>query len=125
MSSPMKYVLDVLASVAEIEWARCVGGEEPWPPEPPFIAWRFKEANPETEAKIVDAVKSFSGSIEWEIRQGRRNWIIEPALFAEYASTFRVDVDALRSYGTKFPSETRHALADASRLADYLRSRLL
>lgn len=121
----MKAVLDVLALLGEIEWARCVGGETPPPPEPPFIAWRFKKASPETEARIVEAVSGYSGATEWTITKGERNWVIEPAAFERFARSFRVDVEALQRFGAEYPSETRTALSDAIRLAEHLGARLL
>jgi hypothetical protein len=119
----MRAVLDVLSALGEVEWVRCVGGTVPL--RPPFVAWRFKTPDRTTEERIVEAVQSYRGSTAWVMRKGERNWVIEPADFAAYATKFRVDVEALQSFGTECPSETRQALEDATNLANYLRERLL
>jgi hypothetical protein len=123
MNSPMTAVRDVVGLLGEIEWARCVGGVEPL--RPPFLAWRFKHPVERVEQMIVDAVVSYSGVIEWVMRKGARNWVIEPAGFAAYAAKFQRDVDAVQSFGAEFPSQTSAALEDAIRLADHLRRSLI
>ena len=125
MSSPMKAVLDVLASLGEIEWARCVGRDSPPPSEPPFIAWRFKRRDEKAEERIAKAVHAYSGTTRWTIKKGERNWVIEPVAFEEFGRDFRVDVEALRAFGSTFPTETRVALDDAVKLAEHLRTCLL
>lgn len=104
----MNAILDVLEVVDEIEWARCVGGDDPL--RAPFIVWRFKNPIQDTEERIVDAVKTYSGATEWTIKKGPRNWVIEPAAFDKFARNFRLDVDAKDRFGIEFPSETRTAL---------------
>jgi hypothetical protein len=123
--TPAKAVLDVLALLGEVEWARCVGNEAPPRKEPPFVAWRFKEPDDGTEARIVEAVKAYSGGMKWVIKKGERNWVIEPAVFESFARKFRVDIEALRSFGVEFPFETDKALTDIVRLAEHLRNRLV
>ena len=119
----MKAVLDVLAALDEVEWARCVGGDDPL--RPPFLAWRFKKAAQDFEAKITEALKAYSGATEWTIKKGERNWVIEPVALENFARSFRVDVDALHRFGLEFPTETRTALSDAVELARHLRKTLL
>ncbi|HYQ01541.1 MAG TPA: hypothetical protein VER96_22865 [Polyangiaceae bacterium] len=119
----MKAVLDVLVALDELEWARCVGGDEPL--RPPYVAWRFKIPDKDVEMRIVDAVNTYNGPTEWTISKGRRNWVIGPLAFEKFAKDFRVDVEASRQFGRKFPSETRKALSDASVLAGHLRKVLL
>jgi hypothetical protein len=121
----MKPVLDVLALLGEIEWARPVGSEAPETLRPPFLAWRFKSPEPQTEAAIVRAVEMYKGQASWVIEKGERNWVIGPAEFQKFSRGFRRDVEALQAFGQEFPSETRTALADATRLAEYLRRELL
>jgi hypothetical protein len=118
MSSPIKQVLDVLALQGDLEWARCVGGGNP--PRPPFVAWRFKAPDVELERRIAEAVRSYEGPVEWIVRKGDRNWVIEPSAFWTYAASFRVDVEALQGFGEEFPSETKAALDDAAGLAAHL-----
>jgi hypothetical protein len=119
----MKAVLEVLSAVGEVEWVRCVGGIAPL--RPPFVAWRFKTPDRTTEDRIVDAVQSYRGATVWRISKGERNWVIEPADFATYARRFRVDVNALQSFGAECPSDTLRALEDAFHLANHLRRRLV
>lgn len=119
----MKAILEVLRALDEIEWARCVGGDEPL--RPPFIAWRFKTPSADAEARIVKAVRTYSGATEWTIKKGERNWVIEPVAFESFARGFRLDIEAIQRFGMEFPFETRTALADASGLAGHLRKALL
>src|SRR4051812_13310791 len=114
MNSPMKAIRDVLGLQGELEWARCVGGVEPL--RPPFIAWRYKNADEKTEKKIVEAVTGYAGPVEWTIRKGERNWVIEPAAFRTFATSFRIDVEALQRFGEEFPLETNAALNDVASL---------
>ena len=123
MTSPMKAIRDVLELQGDLEWARCVGGVEPL--RPPFIAWRYKNADEKTEKKIVEAVRCYAGSVEWTVRKGERNWVIEPAVFRTYATSFRVDVEALQRFGEEFPSETNAALNDVASLAEHLQKELV
>lgn len=120
----MKPVLDVLALLGELEWARPVGSEAPETLRPPFLAWRFRNPEPHTEA-IVRAVELYKGQTRWVIENSERNWVIGPAEFQRFARGFRRDVEALQAFGQEFPSETQTALADATRLAEYLRRELL
>ena len=119
----MKAVLDVLAAVEPIEWARFVGGTDPL--RPPYVAWRFTRDDGEVETRIVDAVRAWRGPTEWTIHKGRRNWVIEPTKLARYAARFRLDVEAARQFGIEFPGETCTALEDARSLAEHLRTKLL
>jgi len=123
MSSPMKAVLDILASQGDLEWTRCVGGIEPL--RPPFVAWRYKTPDEQTEKRIVEAVRSYVSPVEWTVRKGERNWVIEPATFRTYATRFRVDVEALQRFGEEFPSETNAALNDVAGLAAHLQKTLI
>jgi hypothetical protein len=123
MSSPIKHVLDVLALLGELEWARVVGGDEPL--RPPFVIWRFKQPDADTEVSLTRAVHAYSGAVEWAISKGERNWVIAPTGFSAYATNFRVDVEAIKRFGSEFPLQTRQALADAPRLAEYLRRTLV
>lgn len=123
MSSPIKVILDVLASQGELEWARCVGDVEPL--RPPFVAWRFKIPGGSTEMAIVDAVRCYAGPVEWAIDKGERNWVIQPAAFRTYATSFRSDGEALQRFASEFPSETHAALEDIASLTAHLRKELL
>lgn len=121
--SPISAVLDVLGAIDEIEWARCVGGDDPL--RPPFVAWRFKNPRQDVEAMIAEAVVAYSGPTEWTINKGERNWVIEPAKFRQFARNFRLDTEASQRFGIEFPAETQAALYDAAEFAAYLRRALL
>ena len=125
MSGPIKAVLEVLALLKDIEWARCVGDETASSLSPPLVAWRYKTPDAKAEVKIVEAVGNYSGAMGWSVEKGDRNWVISPAEFKEFASGFRLDVDAFRAFGAQYPSRTRLALADAVPLAAHLRRILL
>jgi hypothetical protein len=122
MSGPMKAVRDVLELQGDLEWARCVGGVDPL--RPPFIAWRYATPDEKSETRLTEAMKRYAGPVEWTIRKGERNWVIEPASFQEYAKRFRVDAEALQRFGEEFPSDTNAALDDAPNLAAHLRREL-
>jgi hypothetical protein len=132
MSGPLKPVLDILAALGELEWARCVGGT--YPPDrsggyggasrPPLLAWRFKAPDRQLEQRIVAAVESYSGSVDWSVTTNGRNWSIVPVVFDRYAADFRVDVEAMQQFGQDFPTETKAANDDAARLAEHLEKEL-
>lgn len=123
MSSPTKILREVLEAHGDIEWARCVGGDDPL--RPPFIAWRYQRPDARLEKRIVDAVNGYRGRVVWAIRKGERNWVIEPAAFRSYAKDFRVDVEAMIGFGETFPMETRSALDEVSMLAEHLKRELV
>jgi hypothetical protein len=118
-----KAIVDLLCVLDEVEWARCVGSDEPL--YPPYCVWRFKHPKSEIEMAIVDAVKSYVGATEWTINKGRRNWVIEPLAFERFARSFRVDVEAGERFAAEHPAETRTALSDVVTLTDHLRHILL
>ena len=126
MSSPMKIVLDVLASLGELEWARCVGGTEPL--RPPFVAWRFRHPDDGTNEKIVNATRSYVGLVEWVADKEKRNlnwnWVIQPAMLRAHAKNFRTDGEALQHFAAEYRSETHAALDDIAAFAEHLRERL-
>ena len=124
MSAAMRPVLEVLEALSEVEWSRAVGGLEPL--RPPFVAWRFKNVGDERIAtSISEAVREYQGSVEWTMTRGERNWVIEPASFHRYASSFRVDVDALSRFAAEYPKEARRFLDDVPKLAEHLRRSLM
>lgn len=123
MSRAMKAVLDVLAALGELEWARPVGDVDPL--RPPLIAWRFKYADERITASILDAVRAYRGSVEWSMTRGDRNCVIEPAPFKRYAADFRVDVDALSKFAAERPNDARAFLEDVPRFAEHLRRSLM
>lgn len=120
MSGPLKPVLDILAALGELEWARCVGGTD----RPPLLAWRFKAPDKQLEQRIVAAVQSYSGCVDWSVTTNGRNWSIVPVVFDRYAAAFRVDVEAMQQYGQDFPAETKAANDNAARLAEHLEKEL-
>ena len=121
--SSMKMVLDVLASLGDLEWARCVGGLEPL--RPPLVAWRFRNPDESTNERIVKATTSYTGLVEWVADKGARNWVIQPAMFQTYAMNFRTDGEALQRFAVEHPSETYAALDDIAALAAHLQKRLI
>ncbi len=122
--SPMKPLLDLFSTVAEIDWARCTGGEN-GSLRPPFIVWRFKHVDEKLDALIVASVRTYEGNVAWKIERNSRNWIIEPEHFASFANNFKLDVDAMIAFGKRYPDETRKMIADADALAEHMRRVLL
>ena len=95
-------ILKVLKSFQETEWSRCspvfkeVKFYEDREKEPHCTAWRWKNPDPELDKLIVEAVESFEGQIEWEIRSrdrrpslGGTNWIIEPTRKREFFDRYK------------------------------------
>ena len=121
--SPMAAVLKILEQLGDVEWARSVGGDDE-PIAPPVLAWRFMVPDRRTEELVVRAVEAYVGLVKWVVWKGNRNWVIEPEPFAIFAKDFRVDVDALRAFGDRFPSQTLEAVRDAASLAAFLEKEL-
>ena len=73
-------VLNLLESFGEIEWARwgTIDGNEENLKFPPVVVWRYKKRDENLERLIVEAVNSFHGNVQWEIRLTTRNWIVTP-----------------------------------------------
>lgn len=106
--TPLKPVIDVLAALGELEWARSVGGRGT---RLPLLAWQFKVPDERLEQRIVAAVQSYSGPVvEWSAVANGRGWAIS-------VKNFRVD-------GGDFPAASRAAHDDAVRLAEHLEREL-
>jgi hypothetical protein len=119
----MAAVLRIFERLREVEWARSVGsGVEPI--APPLLSWRFKVPDTRIEELIVRAVGAYVGRVQWVVWKGNRNWVIEPEPLAGFAKDFRVDVEALRAFADRFPSQTLEAVRDAASLAAFLEKEL-
>lgn len=118
-------IINVIRDFGELGWSRgsVVIKKEEDLKHPPVIAWRYKEPNPKIEQAIVDAVNSFPGSVDWEIRFCGRNWVIAPRRVREFRETreFKVDIEALRTLANEEPKLGEMANKDISRLAEHIR----
>ena len=95
-------IIKVLKSFKETEWIRCnpvfreVKFYKDIEKEPHFTGWRWKNPDPQLDRLIVEAVNSFKGQLEWEIRYrdrkpslGGRNWAIEPKRKREFFEKYK------------------------------------
>ena len=118
-------IINVIRDFGELGYSRgsVVIEKEEDLKHPPVIVWRYKEPNPKIEQAIVDAVNSFPGSVDWEIRFSGRNWIIAPRRVREFRETrdFRIDVEALRVLADEEPKLGEMANKDIPRLAEHIR----
>jgi len=106
--TPLKPVIDLLAALGELEWARSVGGIGT---RLPLLAWRFKVPNEHLERRIIEAVQSYSGPVvDWSADANGRSWVI--------------GVKNLRVDDADFPAASRAVHDDAVRLAEHLEREL-
>lgn len=118
-------ILNVIKCFGELGWSRgsiAIKKEEDLK-YPPVIAWRYKEQNPKIEQAIVDAVNSFPGSVDWEIRFCGRNWVIAPRKVREFRETheFKVDVEAWQALANEEPKIGEMANKDIPQLAKHIK----
>jgi hypothetical protein len=120
-------IIDVIRQFGALEWGRwspLVEGREEKLAQPPVIIWRYKDHNETLERLIEEAVHSFKGNVEWEMRRPGRNWVIAPVHVREFYQQggFRVDVEAHKALADQDPSFGVNANSDLPRLAEHIRT---
>jgi hypothetical protein len=105
-------VRNILELFGKVEWGSTgviIENDDDWK-YPPVILWRYKEKDERRDQLIVNAVKSFSGDIQWTIsfrdRESLpgRNWWITPKQFEEFLDEVKDNPDII---------DTKGAFADA------------
>lgn len=94
---------------------------------PPYVAFRFKDADENFERKLIFAVRSYSGLIPWDIKGHPRdnlpgvNWIIAPKKVLVLDDEIRGDGVASDEYFSKFdPTFGPVAYEDMKNLNSYV-----
>jgi hypothetical protein len=95
-------ILKVIKSFQETEWSRCSPIIKEFnlykdkEKELHHTAWRWKNPDPQLDKLIVEAVNSFEGQVEWQIRfrerkpkLGGTNWIIETVKEHQFLEQYR------------------------------------
>lgn len=116
-------ILEWLDSVLELEWGKCVprkldlsipnmprnGDQSNYPP---FTSFRLKSDNPEFMKKLMDALESYEGEVEWTLKKHDRtplkgtNWCIAPKVVIETQQEPNLDVDLnAQEYFQKYKPE--------------------
>ena len=103
-------ILRIFESFEELEWAgfRSATEEvnffEDTKKNPHHTVWRWKNPDPELDQLIVEAVDSFKGRVEWQIRSRERmaklggtNWIIETVKERYFLEKYKdLDLDEIK-----------------------------
>ena len=118
-------VLNLLESFGEIEWARwgIVDGKEENLKFPPVVVWRYKKRNENLERLIIDAVSSFNGNVQWEMRLSTRNWIITPKRVLQTMDKrrYKRGPEAIVALANEDPEFGEKANEDLPRLAEHIK----
>lgn len=118
-------VIEVLQELGEIEWAKCniLDKIEENFYYPPLIVWRFKVRDRKVESWIVEAVESFKGNVDWEIKSPGKNWVICPKKVSEFQVKhhYRIYVQALSAFSGEYPSFCQKANEDLPALAQHMK----
>lgn len=107
-----------------IEWYRCVTAHSPQDAKrPPLTVWRYVDADPELNGRLVREVENFRGAVKWIASDGgTRNWVIQPESVAAHPrrNEFRTDVEFADAFFLEHPDTVQAAFADLPRLAEHL-----
>jgi hypothetical protein len=116
MTTPLFLAISAWGKIA---WGRGGAGEG----RPPFLVWRFADADEETYRTIACVVGEFCGAVAWGVHRSGRNWVIEPVEVASFAGSanFRTDLEMSDSFAAQFPDLVKGALSDLPQLANWIR----
>ncbi len=115
---------NVLATFAEIEWARCGpcldSAHGDYSHRIHRTVWRYKQPHDQIEQPIKEAVESFEGCVSWQMTKYGRNWVIAP-LHAPMRIGWHTD-SADDDLGR---ASNRDLLKLAAYIQDYVQSRIM
>jgi hypothetical protein len=133
MPCPGRNLTDVLRLLGEIDWGKggiIMRNDDDWK-LPPVVVWRYKDKDERRDQLIVEAVKTFNGSIEWTIsfrdreKLPGRNWWIEPRRFTEFMDTIKDNpniIDGEGAFAAVEPEVGEIANQEISQLAEYIKN---
>ncbi|MGK7945789.1 MAG: hypothetical protein AB4058_15105 [Microcystaceae cyanobacterium] len=114
-------ILEILQQLGELEWVRCgaTRGQTHKFDRPPFIAWRYKTRDLNLESLFIQAVESFQGHVEWEIKFTGKNWLIAPKFMEKFQQErgYKQDIAAMKALSVEFPEFCQKANQDVPALA--------
>ncbi|MEV1245957.1 hypothetical protein ACIBO2_45925 [Nonomuraea sp. NPDC050022] len=73
-------VLDALRAHGTVQWARISIGRDPLDSlvRVPMISWRYADRRDFLRERILLAVGSFTGNVEWRAELSGKNWVLLP-----------------------------------------------